>query len=948
MTPIPPRPAPPMRRDAMEPNPNPESQTATARGPNRPTPPRFPWHYPPSPRLEQRWYRLASLASLVAGLGALASLLAPPLHWGAATTGAWAWLPTAAAVGMLLLAAAMAWAPRAQRLALRLAAVALAWSATALALELAPRGRYGPLEPALALLALVALAAVLPRRARLWAVLLALYALFTGVCSALESLLGGSWPSFGPHTPVLPPAAGLGVAMLAAAWLAARPSLRPVALLHEASSAGRLTRRGLVLLVVFPLLLVWIHRVHTHPLLTWAVSLGLVSAAFLVFLTMFWKAAGTLDALDQNRAKLRESATEISDLYNQAPCGYHSLDAHGRVVKINDTELRWLGYRREDVVGRVLFVDLLTPASRELFLHHFAQVQQTDAVLNVAVELRRLDGSLLPAVVSSSAIQGPDGRFLRSRSSLFDVKQLRQTEAALQMSEARYQAILASAADAIVTLDEAGNIADFNPAAERMFRLSRADAMRQCGADLLHSSGEGLRGHSLEQLTAGGAAMPTRHIEFQAHRSDGSTFPAELTLTRVAGQSPGLYTAFVRDLTERKRAEAELRDSEERLRLLLDSTGEGIYALDLMGNCILCNPAALRLLGYDDAAVLLGRPMHSMIHHTRADGRPYPAHECRSFLAARQGRGIEVDDELFFRKDGSSFPVEYRSYPVERNGRPVGLVVTFTDITTRRSLETQIRQAQKMEAVGRLAAGIAHDFNNLLTVINGYSDMLLEEKLPVRARDKLRGVKTAGERAANLTHQLLAFSRQQVLEVRPLDCNAAVRALEPLLRRTIGENIELSCDLARELPPIQADPSQLDQVLLNLVVNARDAMPDGGRIRIATSLENLAATAVEPHPGLKPGDYVLLAVSDNGAGMPPEIQAHIFEPFFTTKPLGKGTGLGLPTVFGIARQSGGTVVVQSAAGQGTTMRVYLPLSKPAAERDVEVPAAPIASAASAT
>src|SRR6185437_10177986 len=198
---------------------------------------------------------------------------------------------------------------------------------------------------------------------------------------------------------------------------------------------------------------------------------------------------------------------------------------------------------------------------------------------------------------------------------------------------------------------------------------------------------------------------------------------------------------------------------------------------------------------------------------------------------------------------------------------------------------------QKMEAVGRLAACIAHDFNNLLTVINGYSDMVLENDLAEDTNDKFRSVRSAGDRAATLTHQLLAFSRQQVLQPRMLDLNAAVRALEPLLRRSIGEDVELRIELAKDLEPIKADPSQLDQVLMNLVVNARDAMPEGGTLRIETANVCL-------------DEYALLTVSDSGTGMRPETQAHIFEPFFTTKPQGKGTGLGLPTVFGIARQSG--------------------------------------------
>ncbi|MGH9519638.1 MAG: ATP-binding protein, partial [Terriglobales bacterium] len=379
-----------------------------------------------------------------------------------------------------------------------------------------------------------------------------------------------------------------------------------------------------------------------------------------------------------------------------------------------------------------------------------------------------------------------------------------------------------------------------------------------------------------------------------------------------------------------------MRASEERLRLLLDSTGEGIYALDLEGKCVMCNRAAVRLLGYREANELLGQPIHQLIHHTHGDGRAYPPEECRSHLAARQGVGIEVDDEIYWRADGTSFPVEYRSYPVERAGQPVGSVVTFTDITTRRGLEGQIRQSQKMEAVGRLAAGVAHDFNNLLTVINGYTDLLLDEgqgessAMTPSTLERLEMVRKSGERAATLTHQLLAFSRQQVLQPQILDLNHTVREMEPLLRRTLGENIELTVALTSPLHPVKADPSQVDQILMNLVVNARDATAAGqhgdrpGSIRIETANVKLDAAFVRPHAGLTAGAYVRLSVRDTGMGMRPETQAHVFEPFFTTKPQGQGTGLGLPTVFGIVRQSGGTVMVESTWGRGTSMQVFLP------------------------
>ncbi len=884
-----------------------------------------PLRYPPSPVLEHRWRIVCYAASAAAGLLALASLAAGEV---AASPLGWSWLGAATSIAVLLLAIMAILTAHRRASAQALATLVLLWAVAASCLRLRAAAAHweAALAPALVLAALLALAQLQPQAQRWLASLLTLAVLVCAAVALLDAGVGLRWTPLGAGTAVLAPAAAGALLLLSLAWMAAAPRLRPISLVHEPGSTGWLMRRLVPVVIVFPVLLAWLHSLNpnSRSLTPWFGAVIFVVLSFLIFLTLLWKAAGALDRLDVNRDELRAYAHEVSDLYDHAPCGYHSLDAEGRIVRVNDTELSWLGYRRAEVAGKMVFADLLTPASRVAFLRHFEKVREAGAVSDLELELVRKDGTLLPALVSASAITDNHGRFLRTRSTLFDISQRKQAEAALRMSEARNRAILASAADAIVTLEENGAIADFNPAAELMFGIRRSVAVEMMGVDLL-APGSALRRRALASLDVEADDAANRHLEFQARRAGGTTFPAELTLTRVAGQAPGLFTAFIRDLTERKRAEAELRASEERLRLLLDSTGEGIYALDLAGNCILCNPAALRMLGYQHAEELLGRPIHNLIHHTRADGHPYPAHECRSFLAARQGIGIEVDDELFFRKDGSGFPVEYRSYPVERNHQPVGLVVTFTDITARCQMETQMRQSQKMEAIGRLAAGIAHDFNNLLTVINGYSDLLLESSADADTRDKLRSVRAAGDRAATLTHQLLAFSRQQVLQPRMLDLNAVVRDLEPLLRRSIGEDIELSCVLGPDLPPVKADPSQLDQVLMNLVVNARDAMPNGGRLRIETASATLDAASVRPHAGLAPGAYVLLSVSDSGMGMQPEVQSHIFEPFFTTKPLGKGTGLGLPTVFGIARQSGGTVVVNSMWGKGTTMQVYLPI-----------------------
>jgi two-component system cell cycle sensor histidine kinase/response regulator CckA len=503
---------------------------------------------------------------------------------------------------------------------------------------------------------------------------------------------------------------------------------------------------------------------------------------------------------------------------------------------------------------------------------------------------------------------------------------------------------------------------------------------------------------------------------------------------------------------ERERAIQSLRESEERVRLLLDSTAEAIYGIDVQGHCTFCNAASLRLLGYNNPSDLLGKQMHWLMHHTRADGKRYPIEECKISMGFRDSTGSHADDEVLWKKDGSCFSAEYWSYPMFRNGKPIGSVVTFLDISVRKRaeeslrgseararrlvesniigistgdpngklidandaflallgftrddllsgemrwdaltppeyrdtdqlaverlrntgiasqwekqffrkdgsrvsvligattlmgargeievvsfvvdiserkrLEAQLRMGQKMEAVGQLAGGIAHDFNNLLGVIIGWSEVL-EERLDKNdpLRPKAEQIKKAGQRAAALTRQLLAFSRKQVLEPRVLDLNAVVADTLKMLQRLIGEDIELIAIPAPELGRVRADQGQIEQVILNLAINARDAMPRGGKLTIAIANAEMDDISIRQHPGAVPGSYVMLSVSDTGCGMDHETQAHIFEPFFTTKELGKGTGLGLSTVYGIMKQSGGYVSVYSELGLGTTFKNYLP------------------------
>ena len=378
--------------------------------------------------------------------------------------------------------------------------------------------------------------------------------------------------------------------------------------------------------------------------------------------------------------------------------------------------------------------------------------------------------------------------------------------------------------------------------------------------------------------------------------------------------------------TRHERAERALREANEHLAAVIQSSPLAIYTLDPRSTVLTWNRAAEALYGWQ-AAELIGRPLPTIGHDVEDHGRLRDR-----VLRGESLRGVEVTRR---RKDGTSVNISLSVAPLhDAAGRVTGMLSLAADVTEMRQLEVQYRQAQKMEAVGRLAGGIAHDFNNLLTAIIGTTALVLEDLgLESRARLDIQEIEKAAKRAAGLTRQLLIFSRQQVLEPRALDLNALVSNLEKMLHRLIGEDIELRTKQATALGAVRADPGQLEQAIVNLVVNARDAMPQGGRLTIETADVELDRGYVAGHVPTQPGPYVLLAISDTGVGMDGATKARLFEPFFTTKEPGRGTGLGLATVYGIVKQSGGYIWTYSELGHGTTFKIYLP-------RVAETPEAP--------
>ncbi|MEP6992916.1 MAG: PAS domain S-box protein [Acidobacteriota bacterium] len=483
-------------------------------------------------------------------------------------------------------------------------------------------------------------------------------------------------------------------------------------------------------------------------------------------------------------------------------------------------------------------------------------------------------------------------------------------DAQLSDRDARYRTLLEQTHESVVvTVD--GKVAYANPACVEMLAYSRA--LVGLPFSILFAPGYREQIQDVVQRRIHGRSTAELH-DAVGLRADGTTFDVELRMTPTEFEGRSGSQSILRDITRRKRMEAELRSSEERYRLLFERNLAGVYRSTVDGRMLECNRAFAQMMGYASPAEVLAQP--AVAFHVDARAR-------EDFLNRLRKEGSLLNFEnQGRRKDGSlAWIIENVSLIRPDDQTDEVLLGTVFDMTERRKLEEQLLQSQKMEAVGRLAGGIAHDFNNLLTAVSGYTELLIADLAEGDPRrESAEEIRQASKRAAALTQQLLAFSRRQVLEPRVLDLNAVISNMEKMLRRVIGEDVELTTSLSGGLWRAKADPAQIEQAILNLVVNARDAMPRGGQLTLETANADLDAR----YSSGAPGPHVMLAVSDTGVGMDTEQQARLFEPFYTTKERGKGTGLGLSTTYGVVKQSGGSIWVYSERGQGTTFKIYLP------------------------
>jgi PAS domain S-box-containing protein len=621
-------------------------------------------------------------------------------------------------------------------------------------------------------------------------------------------------------------------------------------------------------------------------------------------------------AAERAAAEAVTATAELADFFETASMAMHWVGPDGTILRTNQAELDMLGYEADEYVG-----------------HHISEFHVDQPVIDDILDrlaggtclhqhparLRCKDGRIKEVLIDSS-VYFDEGRFVHTRCFTRDVTADKRAQEAVSS----LAAIVACSSDAIIGKSLDGIITSWNAAAERIFGYSAAEMVGQSVFRLIPPDLHDAERDLLEQLRRGEAVEFSEALRI---RKDGEQIWILLSVSPIRDGS-GVITgaaSIKRDITERKRAEAELRQHQEQLRLAHQAARMGTWRWDVPTNVLRWDDGLRQLYGLRQGEQVRG--------YDDFIGRVHP--EDREMVSRSVQHALSGTDALNYEfrillPDGRvRWLADLGRVIMDSGGRPLYLTGICMDVTERKAVEDHLRDTQRLQAVGQLAGGIAHEANNQMSVVLGGAHFLLgRTDLPEAARLDIEQIRLAAERTASITQQLLAFSRRQILQLQDVDLNAVVQSIGPVLRRSLIENQRLLIGLGRLGGPVRADPRQLEQVLLNLTLNARDAMPDGGRLTIETREVDITA-ADSAGGGPPPGVYELVVLQDTGRGMERGTLERIFEPFFTPKEVGQGTGLGLPVVHGIVSQLGGHIRVETAPRQGAVFKLYFPLARPA-------------------
>jgi two-component system, cell cycle sensor histidine kinase and response regulator CckA len=630
---------------------------------------------------------------------------------------------------------------------------------------------------------------------------------------------------------------------------------------------------------------------------------------------------------------LSEGEVSYRDIFNATSDGLVIHDENGRILLVNDRLCAMTGFSNQELLQRS--VNDLSPDE--------PPYSGAEAIKNIQHALehgycvflwrsKRKNGELFWSDVAlRPCVIAGNKRFIAS---VRDIDDRKKTEDALRASEERFRRIFQHSASGMVLVSPDFHFLQVNDGFCKMLGYTESELMEKTFQDVTLPEDRPLGGELVRQVLSG--EMEAFHLEKRYLHKNGTVVwgLVSCALIRDTQNKPLHFVTQIQDFTQRKQTEETLRESEEKYRIIAMNTVDVIVVMDMNLRCTFVSPTVERLRGFT-VAEAMGQTLEQVITPESLQRVQKVIEEEMQLEAsgmADPGRTRILEAEEH-KKDGSTIWVEIAaSFLRDRNGKAIGILSVSRDITERKrakeekaKLEDRLRQAQKMESVGRLAGGVAHDFNNMLGVILGHAELALEHVDPAQPlHANLKEIQSAAQRSADLTRQLLAFARKQTVAPKVLDLNDTIASMLNMLHRIIGENIELVWLPGNNVWPVEMDPSQINQILANLCVNARDAIADVGIVTIKTGNSVLDEEYCVHHPGLVPGDYVLLVVSDNGRGMDNETLKYIFEPFFTTKAIGEGTGLGLATIYGIVKQNKGFIGVHSESGQGTIFEIHLP------------------------